>query len=111
MHRDSRTSAKELLGYALMSIWAVSGCNLSPEDVAPATRPGQARQALGDYALYAENAAGYAPGSTVPVTWTAPLGHSSLDWVGLFVVGAPNNQWLTFQYAPSGSAGTLAFPT
>ena len=49
-------------------------------------------------------------GATVAVTWNAPAGHSTIDWVAVAAVGAPNTVYLTYQWVPAGTSGTLTFP-
>jgi hypothetical protein len=65
---------------------------------------------------YAEYALTDAPaevelGQQVSVTWHAPLAHSSVDWVGLYKVGAADTAYLSSQYVYSGgyTSGRLTF--
>jgi fibronectin type 3 domain-containing protein len=50
-----------------------------------------------------------APGATVTVNWTAPAGHSTSDWIGLFAVGSPNSSYLAYQYTTSATSGAVSF--
>ena len=45
-------------------------------------------------------------GDTITVSWTAPLGRPSNDWVGLFQVGAPNSAYLWYQFTGGTVSGT-----
>ena len=49
------------------------------------------------------------PGSIITVNWTAPSGHSANDWVGLYRPGAPDTSFISFQYIPTATSGTLNF--
>ncbi|HEV2764975.1 MAG TPA: hypothetical protein VGV38_18475, partial [Pyrinomonadaceae bacterium] len=49
------------------------------------------------------------PGAPIQVNWTAPAGHSTLDWVGLYRVGAPDNSYIAYQYADSSTSGQMTF--
>ena len=48
-----------------------------------------------------------APGGQIAVTFTAPVGSSSLDWIGLYRVGAPNTDYLDGGYTTGLSSGVL----
>jgi len=48
-------------------------------------------------------------GAFVSVTWNAPAGHSTKDWVGIAPAGAPDTQFLAYQYVPAGTTGSLTF--
>lgn len=50
----------------------------------------------------------YEANATIPVFWTAPSGHSTTDWVGVFAAGAPDTQYHAWSYVPAGTAGTLS---
>jgi hypothetical protein len=52
-------------------------------------------------------------GLTASTTWTAPSGHSSTDWVGLYQVGAADSAFVASQYAGAGTTGivTMTLPT
>ncbi|MBV9083937.1 MAG: hypothetical protein JOZ62_14765, partial [Acidobacteriaceae bacterium] len=50
-----------------------------------------------------------AAGDSITVNWSAPAGHSADDYVGLYAVGAPDDQYLTFQYTGDATTGTLNF--
>jgi hypothetical protein len=49
------------------------------------------------------------PGNIITVTWFAPSGHSTTDWVGLYRPGAADTAFITFQYLNSGTFGGLNF--
>ena len=46
------------------------------------------------------------PGTLISADWTAQTNHSTTDWIGLFLVGAPNNQPLTWSYVNAPGQGT-----
>ena len=48
-------------------------------------------------------------GSNITVNWTAPVGHSLADWVGLYRTGTAETAFLAYQYLPAGNSGTLNF--
>ena len=43
------------------------------------------------------------------VTWTAPAVNSELDWIGLFRVGEPNENYISYQYTNGASSGSRKF--
>lgn len=43
------------------------------------------------------------------VEWSAPIGHSQNDWIGLFKVGASDDAFIVQQYTGAGSHGSLLF--
>lgn len=47
----------------------------------------------------------------VTVSWKAPAAHLVNDWIGLYVVGAPDagTTFISWKHVPAGSAGTLTF--
>jgi hypothetical protein len=47
-----------------------------------------------------------APGGPITVTWTARPASSSLDWIGLFLVGDPNNAFTTWFYTGGATSGS-----
>jgi IPT/TIG domain-containing protein len=49
------------------------------------------------------------PGGDVIVTWVAPAGQSSWDWIGLFKVGEPNTNYLSYAYTGGTSSGSRKF--
>ena len=49
-------------------------------------------------------------GSPVAVSWTAPAGSSSLDWIGLFPTGSSNLEYVWRQYTSGSSAGNFTVP-
>jgi len=52
------------------------------------------------------------PGQPIVVTWDAPVGHSSADWIGLYRKGESNNRnYISWQYVPAGARGTMQFDT
>jgi hypothetical protein len=50
----------------------------------------------------------YEANASIPVFWEAPPGHSSTDWVGVFAAGAPDTDYLSWSYVPTGTAGSLS---
>jgi hypothetical protein len=50
-----------------------------------------------------------APGGQVTATWTAPAGTSTLDWIGLFPVGAASHLWTSYVYTNGTPAGSSVF--
>lgn len=78
-----------------------------PEDEAV----GEAVQALAGYSV------GSVPArlprkhtvNPVTVTWSAPAGHSSSDWVGQYKVGTPNTSYREFRYTGSATSGSMEF--
>jgi YD repeat-containing protein len=46
-------------------------------------------------------------GSTITVNWTAPSGHASNDWVGLYKVGSSDNSYLWWQYTGTATSGSF----
>ncbi len=51
-----------------------------------------------------------APGGALSVTWTAPSGHSLLDWIGLYRTGDPNLTPIWYQYTTSATSATINLP-
>ncbi|MBI1745595.1 MAG: hypothetical protein HYR55_03295 [Acidobacteria bacterium] len=51
-----------------------------------------------------------APGGTVTVSWTAPAGHATTDWVGLYLTSTVGDQTpIQWRYVPAGTSGNMAF--
>lgn len=48
------------------------------------------------------------PGTAVSVNWSAPAGHATSDWVGLYQVGAADRAYKGFAYVASATSGTLS---
>jgi hypothetical protein len=48
-------------------------------------------------------------GGTINVSWTAPPGRPTTDWIGLYKVGDPNQLWQAFQYTGGATSGTVNF--
>jgi hypothetical protein len=50
-------------------------------------------------------------GSTLTVNWTAPIGSSPKDWIGLYKVGAPstNTNLISWQYTQGAQSGSRSF--
>jgi phospholipase C len=46
-------------------------------------------------------------GGAVSISWTAPAGSSSTDWIGLYKVGAPDSPSLWWQYTNGATSGTF----
>jgi subtilisin family serine protease len=47
------------------------------------------------------------PGGALTVSWTAPAGRPTNDWIGLFQVGAANNAYVWYQYTGGAASGTF----
>jgi Ca-activated chloride channel family protein len=47
------------------------------------------------------------PLGTVVITWNAPVGSASNDWIGLFGVDSPNNASLWWQYTSGAATGSV----
>jgi hypothetical protein len=47
-------------------------------------------------------------GKPIRLSWTAPAGHSTTDWVGLFYAGGDNRDYIRFEYMTAESSGTLS---
>ena len=48
-------------------------------------------------------------GSPINVTWAAPPGSTSTDWVGLYLVGADNTSWIAYAYTNGSATGGTTF--
>jgi hypothetical protein len=48
-----------------------------------------------------------APGGTLSLSWTAPPGRPSTDWIALYNVGAPNTSYLWWQYTSGATSGSV----
>jgi hypothetical protein len=48
------------------------------------------------------------PGSELSVGWTASMAHASNDWLGIFVPGAANTDYLSYEYLTGELSGTAA---
>lgn len=60
----------------------------------------------GNYALTASPSTA-SPGGALTVSWTAPSGRPTNDWVGLFAVGAPNTTYVWYAFTNGATTGTL----
>lgn len=51
-----------------------------------------------------------APGTSFPISWTAPASHATTDWIGLFLTGAANNEITSFVYvdSPGATSGAVS---
>ncbi len=49
-------------------------------------------------------------GGQITVSWTAPSGSSSLDWVGFFRVGTSNTQYLAYLSTGGAASGSASLP-
>jgi subtilisin family serine protease len=47
------------------------------------------------------------PGDPLAVRWTAPAGHSAIDWIALYRVGDPNTTYGWFSYTGDATSGTF----
>jgi hypothetical protein len=66
---------------------------------------------LGGWVPYTVNAAAgsAARGTAVKVDWSAAVGHSAKDWVGLYAAGDPDTGFLAWQYTGAATTGRLSF--
>lgn len=48
-------------------------------------------------------------GAPIEVCWTAPAGSSQIDWIGLYAVGAPNGNYLSYQFTGGETDGCRTF--
>jgi len=65
---------------------------------------------VGGYTLWASPSQAF-PGETLTVDWTTPAGQgSSIDWIGLYAVGADNVSYLDWRYANGADSGTVTMP-
>src|SRR4051812_8394159 len=53
------------------------------------------------------------PGGSLSVSWTAPAGSSTTDWLGLYRAGEPNGSYGWWSYTGGATSGTrtLTAPT
>ena len=72
--------------------WVPNTLNATPATVAPGPTPGPV-----------------APGTRVTVNWSAPSGHSTRDFIGLYRVGDPDTALLWPQFTTPGTTGTVNF--
>ena len=49
-------------------------------------------------------------GGTITVSWTAPPGSSSKDWISLYASGAANTNYISWQYTNGATSGSLTMP-
>ena len=49
-------------------------------------------------------------GGTMTVSWTAPSGSSSKDWIALYAGGAANTDYVSWQYTNGTTSGSLTVP-
>ena len=52
-----------------------------------------------------------APGAQLNVSWTAPSGRPSTDWIALYKVGDPNTTYGSWQYTQGATSGTFTVTT
>lgn len=73
----------------------------------------QQAQALSGYWLTNAPAGLRYAGDTVSITWSAPVGHSSSDWVALAKVGSPMTSYVSWTYTGTATSGvfTTTVPT
>ena len=50
------------------------------------------------------------PGQVFVATWNAPEGQSNLDWIGVYRVGADDQNFSAWGYTAGASSGSLSFP-
>ena len=60
----------------------------------------------GSYTLTAAPAT-VSPGGGLSITWSAPSGRPANDWVGLFLVGAPNTSYLWYSFTGGATSGSV----
>jgi RHS repeat-associated protein len=48
-------------------------------------------------------------GGRILVSWHAPAGRPATDWIGLYKVGDPNQNYQTYQYTQGAATGSLQF--
>ncbi len=70
--------------------------------------PQRAAAQISGYTLSASPST-VAPGASLSVSWTAPSGRPSTDWVGLYRIGAPNESLLSWQYTGGTTSGSRTF--
>jgi Galactose oxidase-like, Early set domain/Glyoxal oxidase N-terminus len=104
-HRSS-TTANNSAG-ATSIIAGEPACNLSGDVMVAAYTVTQAGYTL------TGSPSTVAPGGQLTVSWTAPSGRPSNDWVGLYSVGAPNSNFLWWAYTGGAASGsfTLSAPS
>jgi Chitobiase/beta-hexosaminidase C-terminal domain/Putative collagen-binding domain of a collagenase len=49
-------------------------------------------------------------GGSITVSWTAPSGSASKDWIGLYATGVDNNSYVWWQYTNGASSGSFTVP-
>ncbi len=74
--------------------------------VNPTPTPTPTPSPISGYSLTASPSV-VAPGGALSVSWTAPSGRPATDWIGLYRVGAPNSDFLWWQYTQGATSGTL----
>ncbi len=89
--------------YTVSAYDAAGNTSAQSTSVSATTRAGSA------YAVSAYPST-VAAGGTITVSWTAPVNHSTTDWVGIFAQGAADSAYNAWRYVPSGTSGTLALP-
>jgi hypothetical protein len=50
------------------------------------------------------------PGGTITISWAAPSGSSSKDWIGLYATGAANSAFGWWQYTNGATSGFFTVP-
>ena len=50
-----------------------------------------------------------APGGSITASWTAPAGRPATDWIGLYVVGAPSTDFISWGYTNGATSGSMPF--
>jgi fibronectin type 3 domain-containing protein len=74
----------------------------------PSNQVSATLQAAVAYSLNASPSS-VATAGTITVNWTAPAGHSTSDWIGLFAVGSSNTSYLDYRYTSGAMSGTVTF--
>ena len=95
------------LRYAVSDSYNVVATSTPPVNVtAPVTTPVTVSNAANTTVTTATNSVSI--GGTMVVSWTAPIGHSSKDWIGLYPVGAPNTAFASPTYLGSATSGAFS---
>jgi pectin methylesterase-like acyl-CoA thioesterase len=77
---------------SVLAGWVPITVNATPVGVAPGPTPGPVQA-----------------GATVIVNWSAPSGHSTFDFIGLYRVGDPNGALLYPKFITPSTTGTVSF--
>ena len=108
------TAATDIIVESGGSIFALAPAhNAGPVDVAVHNAGGLNATLAGAYTYHPVTVTAIAtvvsPGGDLIVTWVAPAGQSSLDWIGRFKVGEPNENYISYEYTGGLSSGSRGF--